>query len=91
VSEGFTPRTRQEATLFALTRGVISGRGYCFAPMSSDSVRLVADIFRRSKARRRRGASTKAARRARFRHFVNVLAPAQADVRRSPAKASAPR
>ena len=91
MSEGFIPRNRQEATLFALTRGGISGRGYRFAPMSSDSVRLVADIFRRSKARRRRGASTKAARRARFRHFVNVLAPAQADVRRSPAKASAPR
>lgn len=88
MSEGFTPRNRQEATLFALTRGGFHGGGY-FAPMSHDSVRLVADLFRRSKARRRRGASTKAARRARFRHFVNVLAPAQADVRRSPAKASA--
>lgn len=91
MSEGFIPRNRQEATLFALTRGFITERGYCVAPMSSDSVRLVADLFRRSKARRRRGASTKAARRARFRHFANVLAPAQADVRRSSAKAGAPR
>ena len=83
MSEGFTPRNRQEATLFALTRGFITEHGYCTAPMSGDSVRLVADIFRRSKARRRRGKRTKFGRRERFRHFVGVLAPAEADVRRA--------
>lgn len=82
MSEAFNPRNRQEATLFALTRGLITERGYYVAPMSSDSVRLVADLFRRSKARRRRGVSTKAGRRERFRHFANVLAPAQAEARR---------
>lgn len=64
MSEGFAPRNRQESVLFALTRGDINDSGYCFAPMSDDNVRRVADLFRRSKARRRRGVRTKPARRA---------------------------
>lgn len=78
----FIPRNKREESLYAMTRGTISAGGYSLAAWCGADVQIVADIFRRSAARRRRGKRVKAARRERFRYFVNVLATAEADARR---------
>lgn len=78
----FIPRNRREESLYAVTRGTISACGYSLAAWCGADVQIVADIFRRSAARRRRGKRVKAVRRERFRYFVNVLATVEADARR---------
>lgn len=85
MSDDFVPRNKVERLLQRITDPIIPEHGpvYLFAQWSGDSLRCVSDIFRRAKARRRRGKRTKSGRRERFRHFVGVLAPAEADVRRA--------
>lgn len=73
-AESFAPRNRMERTLVALTRPMLFG-GYCSGAWPDESLAVVAGIFRRAKAKRRRGTGTKAGRRERERYYCVVLAP----------------
>ncbi len=56
--------------------------GYCSAPWRAEDIATLTGIFRRARARRRRGTGTKSGRRERRRYYLEVTAPTHAKVGR---------
>lgn len=67
--DDFTVRSRLERAIIALAAGSVTPDGYALPPMPLASIARVVMLLRRSRALRRRGAHTKAVRRARARAY----------------------
>lgn len=70
--DDFIVRNRLERALIAVAAGSVTPDGYVLAPMPLASIARLVMMMRRSRALRRRGAHTKAGRRARARAFYRA-------------------
>lgn len=74
--DDFIVRNGLEHALIAIAAGSVTPDGYVLPPMPLASIARLVMMMRRSRALRRRGAHTKAARRARARAYYRATGEA---------------